>query len=98
MGIPDWLVWITFGLAALQALGLVPAIRRLREPDLAVRSKARLDLLETVSTLLLVGGLLLSFTLADSWFWLTAVGFALMTAVYVAKGVRLLRARRHPAA
>jgi hypothetical protein len=31
---------------------------------------------------------------AESWFWLTFAGFALMTAVYAVKGVHLLRARR----
>ncbi|MBP2034238.1 hypothetical protein [Streptomyces avidinii] len=97
MDIPDWYVWIALGLAVLQALGLVPIVRRLRGPDSVVRSGARLELLDTVAALLLIGGLLLSFTVAESWFWLAATGFALMTAVYVVKGVRRLRARRSPA-
>ncbi|MFD8894726.1 hypothetical protein [Streptomyces sp. NPDC059566] len=94
MDIPDWYVWIALGLAVLQALGLVPIVRRLRGPDLALRSQARLELLETVGTLLLMGGLLLSLTVAESWFWIAAVGFTLMAAVYAVKGVRRLRARR----
>ncbi|MER5893308.1 hypothetical protein [Streptomyces sp. NPDC001876] len=98
MDIPDWFVWIALVLAILQALALVPIIRRLREPDSAVRSKARLDLLETVGSLLLFGGLLLSLLVAESWFWLTLVGFALMAVVYAVKGVHLLRARRRPTA
>jgi hypothetical protein len=94
--IPDWFVWIALGLAVLQALALVPVIRRLRGPDHAVRSKARLDLMETVGSLLLFSGLLLSFVVAEYWFWLALAGFALMTAVYAVKGVHLLRARRRP--
>lgn len=94
--IPPWYVWIALGLVALQALGLVPVVRRLRGPDLALRSSARLELLETVGSLMLMGGLLLSLTVAESWFWIAAVGFALMAAGYIVKGVRRLRARRHP--
>ncbi|MFI1651359.1 hypothetical protein ACH4XT_31150 [Streptomyces avidinii] len=97
MDIPDWYVWTALGLAVLQALGLVPIVRRLRGPDSVVRSGARLELLDTVAALLLIGGLLLSFTVAESWFWLAAVGFALMTAVYAVRGVRRLRARRSAA-
>lgn len=96
MDIPDWFVWITLGLAVLQALALVPIVRRLREPDAAVRFKARLDLLDAGSSLLLFGGLLLSLVVAESWFWLSLVGFALLTVVYAVKGVHLLRARRRP--
>jgi hypothetical protein len=88
--IPDWFVWIALGLAVLQALALVPVIRRLRGPDHAVRSKARLDLLESVGNMLLLSGLTLGLVVAESWFWLT------MTAVYAVKGVHLLRARRRP--
>jgi hypothetical protein len=94
--IPGWFVWIALGLAVLQALGLVPVIRRLRGSDSSVRFKARLDLLDVVGSLLLFGGLLLSLAVAESWFWLTFAGFALMTAVYAVKGVHWLRARRHP--
>ncbi|MBZ9643949.1 hypothetical protein [Streptomyces sp. PSKA30] len=96
MDIPDWFVWIALGLAVLQAL--VPVICRLRGLDSAVRFKARLDLLDAVGTLLLLGGLLLSVVVAESWFWLTFAGFALMAAVYAVKGVHLLRARRRPTA
>ncbi|MER5895489.1 hypothetical protein [Streptomyces sp. NPDC001876] len=98
MDIPDWFVWIALGLAVLQALALVPMTRRLRDSDSAVRSKARLDLLDAGSSLLLFGGLLLSLMVAESWFWLSLVGFALLTFVYAVKGVRLLRARRRPTA
>ncbi|MFF3675828.1 hypothetical protein ACFYYS_17830 [Streptomyces sp. NPDC002120] len=94
MDIPDWYVWIALGLAVLQALGLVPIIRRLRGPDLVLCSRARLELLETVGTLLLMGGLLLSLTVAKTWFWIAAIGFALMAAVYGVKGARRLRTRR----
>ncbi|MFF8271438.1 hypothetical protein ACF059_29225 [Streptomyces sp. NPDC016562] len=96
MDIPAWYIWIAVGLAALQALGLVPVVRRLRGPDLALRSRASLELLETVGSLLLMGGLLLSLTVAEYWFWVAAVGFTLMAAAVTVKGVRWLRARRSP--
>ncbi|MFE0452440.1 hypothetical protein ACFW2D_14305 [Streptomyces sp. NPDC058914] len=92
---PEWFVWIPLGLAVLQALAVVPVIRRLRGVDSAGRFKARLDLLDAVGNLLLLGGLLLSLLVAESWFWLAFAGFALMAAVYAVKGVYLLRARRH---
>lgn len=98
MDIPDWSVWIALGLAVLQALALVPVIRRMGGPDPAARSEARLGLLETIGTLLLLGGLLLGLAVTEYWFWLALAGFALMTAVYAAKGLRLLRARRRPTA
>lgn len=96
--IPDWFVWFPLGLAGLQAFALVPVIRRLRGLDSAVRFKARLDLLDAVGNLLLLGGLVLSLVVAESWFWLTFAGLALMAAVYAVKGVHLLRARRRPTA
>lgn len=92
--IPGWFVWLALGLALLQALGLVPVIRRLRGSDSAVRFEARLDLLDVVASLLLIGGLVLSLAVAEPWFWLTCAGFVLMTAVYAVKGVRWLRARQ----
>ncbi|MBT2380311.1 hypothetical protein AMK21_01045 [Streptomyces sp. CB00316] len=98
MDIPDWYVWIAVVLALLQALALVPVIRRLRESDSAVRSEARLDLLDAVGGGLITGGLLLGLVVAERWFWLTLAGFALIAAVYAVKGVRLLRARRRPMA
>ncbi|MFF9690602.1 hypothetical protein [Streptomyces sp. NPDC014623] len=98
MDIPDWLVWIALALAVLQALALVPGVRRLRGPDPTVRAQARLDLLDTVASLLLIGGLLLHLAVREVWIWLSLVGFALMAAVYSVKGVHLLRARRRPTA
>ncbi|MER7519374.1 hypothetical protein [Streptomyces sp. NPDC126499] len=94
MDIPDWLVWVALGLFVLQALGLVPVTRRMRGPDPAVRAKARLDLLETVGSLLMFGGLMLSLGVAESFFWIIPVGFALSVGVHAVKGVRLIRARR----
>ncbi|MEU6977800.1 MULTISPECIES: hypothetical protein [unclassified Streptomyces] len=93
MDIPNWLAWIALGVALLQVLALVPTVRRTRGPDPAVRSKARLDLLETVGTLLLLGSLLLSLMVAESWSWLGLAGLVLMAGVYAVKGIRLLRAR-----
>ncbi|MCX5280936.1 hypothetical protein [Streptomyces sp. NBC_00198] len=94
--LPHWWVWIMLGLAALQAIGLVPISGRLRASDPAVRSEARLDLLDAVGALLSFGGFGLTLVGSASWFWLGLVGFALMTAGYAVKGVRLLRARRRP--
>lgn len=96
--IPDWFGWIFLGLTLLQALGLVPIIRRLRGLDSAVRAEARFDLLETIGSMLLFGGLLLSLEVSESWFRLALAGFVLMGAGYAVKGVRLLRARRRPTA
>ncbi|MEU6373390.1 hypothetical protein [Streptomyces sp. NPDC046909] len=98
MYIPGWFVWLALGLAALQALGLVPVIRRLHGSDSAVRFEARLNLPDVVSSLLLFAGLVLSLAVAESWFWLTCAGFVLMAAAYAVKGVRWLRIRqRHTA-
>ncbi|MGV9339617.1 hypothetical protein [Streptomyces sp. NPDC003688] len=94
MEIPDWFVWMALGLAVLQVLGLVPIAHRLRGPDPVARSRARLDLLDTLGNLLALGGLFLGTAVAASWFWLGLVGFALMTTAYAVKGVRRLRARR----
>ncbi|MFF5638180.1 hypothetical protein [Streptomyces sp. NPDC012825] len=97
MDIPDWSVWVALGMIVLQLLGLVPVTRRMRDPDPAVRSKGRLDLLETIGCLLLFGGVLLSLAIAESWVWLTLIGFVLMAATYVAKGIRRLRIHRSAA-
>ncbi|WP_395358269.1 hypothetical protein ACHGLA_01050 [Streptomyces sp. YH02] len=94
MNIPDWLLWLALGLFVLQALGLVPVVRRMREADPTVRSKARLDLLDTIGALLMFGSLMLSLV-TESWGWLGMTGFAVIVAVYAVKGVRLLRVRRH---
>lgn len=56
------------------------------------------DLLDTVASMLLFGGLLLTLAVADSWFWLFLVGVVLMAAMYTVKGIHLLRARRRPTA
>ncbi|MFE0652483.1 hypothetical protein ACFVZH_28280 [Streptomyces sp. NPDC059534] len=98
MDIPDWSVWIALALTLLQALGLVSVIRRLGGPDPVVRSKARLDLLETVGSLLALASFLLGLKVAEPWFSLAFAGFALMTFAYAVKAVRLLRARHRPTA
>ncbi|WP_053849932.1 hypothetical protein [Streptomyces sp. NRRL B-24085] len=91
MDIPGWFAWLALALAVLQALGLVPVIRRLRGSDASARSKARLDLLDVIGSLLLFGGLVLSLAVAASWFWLTFVGFALMAAGYAVQGAHWIR-------
>ncbi|WP_330264454.1 hypothetical protein [Streptomyces griseorubiginosus] len=96
MGIPGWFVWIFLVLFLWQVLGLFPVIQRLREDNSALRSKARLDLLEILGSLLLFGGSLLSFMVGESWFWLGLAGFLLLTAVYAVKVVHWLRARHQP--
>lgn len=94
--IPAWSVWIMFGSATLQAIGVVPISGRLRASDPVVRSEARWDLLDAVGSLLAFGGFGLTLVASMSWFWLGLFGFVLMTAGYVVKGMRLLRARRRP--
>lgn len=63
-------------------------------PDLAVRSDARLDLLDAVGVLLSFGGFGLAVVAAASWFWLGPSGFVLMTSGYAVKGDHPLPARR----
>ncbi|MET8827290.1 hypothetical protein ABZX40_15030 [Streptomyces sp. NPDC004610] len=94
MDIPDWLIWTVVALAVLQALALVPLIRRLRGADPARRAAAGLDLADAVGSLLLFAGIMLSLLVSDSWFPLALTGFAVMAGAYTVKGVRLLRARR----
>ncbi|MFD3972252.1 hypothetical protein [Streptomyces cyaneofuscatus] len=96
MDIPGWLIWVALALFGVQALGLVPSVRRWRRSGPGERSGARLDLLDMVAGLMLMGGLLLGLTVAGSWFWLMVTGFVLMAGVHAGKGLRLLRARRHP--
>ncbi|MFF1548045.1 hypothetical protein [Streptomyces sp. NPDC058291] len=100
MNISSWSIWIALGLAVLQALWLGPVIRRLRESDSTTRSKARLDLLEVIGSLLLFSGPPLSLVVAESWAWVapSLAGFVLLSAVYAVKGVYRFRARRRPAA
>ncbi|CAM5709106.1 hypothetical protein [Streptomyces griseorubiginosus] len=96
MGIPGWFDWIFLVLFSWQVLVLFAVLSRLREADSEGRFKARLDLLDAVGSLLLLGGGLLGLVAGESWFWLSLAGFPLMTAVYAVKGVQWLRARRHP--
>ncbi|MFF3208971.1 hypothetical protein [Streptomyces sp. NPDC002962] len=98
MDIPDGFNWIFLGLTVLHVLGLVPISRRLRGLDAAVRFKARLDLLDAVGSLLLFGGAFLSAVVAQSWLWISAAGFVLMSVGYGIKGVRWLRTRRRSTA
>ncbi|MFJ8948281.1 hypothetical protein ACIRG4_34475 [Streptomyces sp. NPDC102395] len=98
MNILGWLVRIALGLAALmQLLALAPAIRRLRGSESATRSKARLDLLEIVGSLLGFSGLLLR-PVVTGFGYLALAGFALMTPVYAVKGGHWLHTRRRPTA
>lgn len=95
VGIPGWFLWIFLVVFFWQVIAFFPVIHRLREANSALRSKARLDLLEVVGSLLLFGGMLLSSLAGESWTWLGLAGFPLLAAVYVVKGVHWLRARRH---
>ncbi|MFF9016223.1 hypothetical protein ACF09C_25050 [Streptomyces sp. NPDC014870] len=94
MDIPDWAVWAALGLSVLQGLSVATVVRRLRRADPEARTRARLDLLDTVGGLALFAGVMLTLLVADHWFWLTLVGAALIAAAYTVKGVLLLRARR----
>ncbi|MEU8793492.1 hypothetical protein [Streptomyces sp. NPDC048643] len=92
--IPGWVVWIMLSGAVLQAIGLVSISGRLHAPDPAVRSEARLDLLDTVGALLFFVGFALGRLVASFWLWLCVAGFLITTTGYMVKGVRLRRARR----
>ncbi|MCQ9130229.1 hypothetical protein [Streptomyces hilarionis] len=81
-----------------QVIVLFPVIHRLREANSALRFEACLDLLETVGSLLLLGGILLRFLAGESWIWLGLAGFLLLATVYAVKGVHWRGARRHPRA
>ncbi|MFF4249086.1 hypothetical protein ACFYY2_32150 [Streptomyces sp. NPDC001822] len=94
MDIPDWFKWVFLGLTLLQVLGLVPVIHRLRELDSAVRIAARFDLLDSIGSIVFLGGAYLSLEASESWFWLALAGVLLVGAGYAMKGVHLLRARR----
>ncbi|MFD8666598.1 hypothetical protein OG728_39540 (plasmid) [Streptomyces microflavus] len=98
MGIPDWFRWIFLGLAVMQLFGLASVIGRLRERDSAVRAKARLELLEWIGLIFILGGAFLSFEASESWIWLVLAGIALQACAYAVKGVHRLRARRRPPA
>ncbi|MFD7935312.1 replication-relaxation family protein [Streptomyces sp. NPDC059755] len=80
------------------SVGQRRTMHRLRALDAAVRFKARLDLLDAVGSLLFFGGAFLSAVVAESWLWISAVGFVLMSVGYGIKGVRWLRARRRSTA
>ncbi|WP_326844172.1 hypothetical protein OHB33_37810 (plasmid) [Streptomyces sp. NBC_01558] len=92
--IPGWVAWVMLSGAVLQAIGLVTVSGRLRAPEAAARSKARLDLLDTVGALLFFVGFALGQLIASPWLWLCIAGFLVTTSGYMVKGVRLRRARR----
>ncbi len=89
--------WVLLGLMLFEILGVMSVLRRLRAADPAMRFSVRLDLAETVGSVLLLGGGLLGMVVAEGWALLAVAGFALMTAGYGVKGVRWLRKRRRPA-
>ncbi|MFE0646074.1 hypothetical protein ACFW2Y_31400 [Streptomyces sp. NPDC058877] len=97
METPGWLVPFMVGLLFLQALGLVPVIRRMRGSDPETRTRGRLDLLETIGSLLLISGVLLSLTVAEPLFWLAPAGLLLLVVCYAVKCAHWLRDRRHTA-
>ncbi|MFF9064943.1 hypothetical protein ACF09E_06235 [Streptomyces sp. NPDC014891] len=88
MDIPVAFRWVLAALLVLQLIALVPVVRRMRRPDPAVRTDARLDLVDAVSSLTLLAGLALNQSA------LLLAGCVLLGAVIVVKGVRALRVRR----
>ncbi|MFG3488698.1 hypothetical protein ACIQ9R_13040 [Streptomyces sp. NPDC094447] len=88
MDIPVAFRWVLAALLVLQLIALVPVVRRMRRPDPAVRTDARLDLLDAVSSLTLLAGLALGRSA------LMLAGFVLLGAVIAVKGFRALRVRR----
>ncbi|MEK9523553.1 hypothetical protein ACIOMM_34995 [Streptomyces sp. NPDC087908] len=88
MDIPVAFRWVLAALLLLQLVALVPAVRRMRRPDPAVRTEARLDLLDAVSSLTLLAGLALDQGA------LMLVGAVLLGSVIAVKGFRALRVQR----
>ncbi|MGW2301529.1 hypothetical protein [Streptomyces sp. NPDC001809] len=88
MDIPVAFRWVLAALLVLQLVALVPVVRRMRRPDPAVRTDARLDLLDAVSSLTLLAGLALNQGA------LMLVGAVSLGAVIAVKGFRALRVRR----
>ncbi|MFD8206638.1 hypothetical protein ACFV2S_09580 [Streptomyces sp. NPDC059695] len=89
MDIPDGFRWVFVALAVLQLFSLGSLLRRMRAPEAERRVDARIDLLDSVSSLLLLAGL--GFSHLTAMF----VGLGLMGLALTLKGVRFLRARRH---
>ncbi|WP_435970123.1 hypothetical protein [Streptomyces sp. Qhu_M48] len=85
MDIPVAFRWAIVALAVLQLTALVPVVRRMRRPDPAVRTDARLDLFDVIASLTLLAGVGLENAP------LLLVGFALLGAVITVKGFRALR-------
>ncbi|MEU1534926.1 hypothetical protein [Streptomyces fagopyri] len=98
MHVPDWFDWLFLGLALCQVYALIPIIRRTRELDPKVRTKARFDLTETIGSILLFCGMLLYQRVSHLSFWPALAGFILMSAGYAVKGLRRLRDHRRPTA
>ncbi|MER7948695.1 hypothetical protein ABTY59_15030 [Streptomyces sp. NPDC096079] len=88
MDIPNAFRWVLLALAVLQLLSFVSVLRRLRQSPPERRLDHRLDVLDSVSGILLLAGL----GLAN--IPLGIVGLALMGIALLLKGLRLLRSRR----
>ncbi|MFE7515073.1 hypothetical protein ACFU8I_28145 [Streptomyces sp. NPDC057540] len=88
MDIPDGFRWVFVALAVLQLFSLGSLLRRMRAPEAERRVGARTDLLDSVSSLLLLAGL--GFSYLPAMF----AGLALMGLALTLKGIRFLRARR----
>ncbi|MFG2767671.1 hypothetical protein [Streptomyces rubiginosohelvolus] len=97
MEILDWFFWPAFAAVLLEAFAVIRGIRRLRGADPAVRTTARLNFFDRGASFIVITGLLLGMTAGESWLPLSFIGFTLLLLVYVAKGLRLLRARRRAA-
>ncbi|MFC9791469.1 hypothetical protein ACFVJI_02350 [Streptomyces sp. NPDC127584] len=88
MDIPVAFRWVLAALLLLQLVALVPVVRRMRRPDPAVGTEARLDLLDAASSLTLLAGLALDQGAV------MLVGAVLLGSVIAVKGFRAHRAHR----
>ncbi|MEU8617184.1 hypothetical protein [Streptomyces sp. NPDC048623] len=90
--IPGWLRWVCLGIALFQTVALVPVVRRMRSDDREARITARIDLVETLGSIVMLGSLALLFVAGG------LVGFVVTGGAMLAKPVRwLLSRRRRPA-
>ncbi|GAA2819369.1 hypothetical protein [Streptomyces showdoensis] len=88
MDIPTAFRWVLLALAVLQLVSLAPVLRRLRRAEPEQRLAARIDAFESLSGMLLLGGLGLdNLTLG-------VIGLVLMSLALLLRGVRLLASRR----
>ncbi|MEV7569522.1 hypothetical protein [Streptomyces tanashiensis] len=87
MEIPTAFRWVLLALAVLQLVSLLAVLRRMRVAEPAKRVDARIDVLDSASSLLLLAGL------GFAHLPVGVVGMVLMGIALLLKGFRFLQAR-----